>query len=128
MKEEYNINCENYLKSLDNRLRMLKDAITEFEIYFGEEKPISISLLLLDLGIDFDIKSKLIFAYKKLVKENNFLEMEDTEIYKIFRNETEKYFKDAKKFSDNTMCKIIWGYSRFLVPELYEIAISLQNL
>lgn len=36
MKEEYNINCENYLKSLDNRLRMLKDVITEFEIYFGE--------------------------------------------------------------------------------------------
>lgn len=125
-EEDYNIKHEDYLKSLDNRVRMLQDALTEFEINFGDNRPISISLLLLELGIDWDTKGKLIFAYKKLVEENNFLEMEDVEIYKIFRNETEKYFKDAKNFSDKIMYKIIWGFSRFLVPELYELTISLE--
>lgn len=124
-EEDYNLKDEDYLKSLDNRVRMLHDALTEFEIYFGEDRPISISLLLLDLGIDWETKGKLIFAYKKLAKEKDFSEMEESEIYKIFRKETEKYFKDAKNFSDKTMYRIIFGFSRILVPELYELAISL---
>ncbi|EGT4850028.1 TPA: hypothetical protein ACXDUQ_004044 [Clostridioides difficile] len=97
--------------------QLLYDSISEIAEHIGHDikNPISLSLLCLDLGISFDDKGKIFVAFNKIIRNNNFDDLN----LQLFKNELISIIPTAKDYSDIVIVGLIKAFSKNLIPELY---------
>ena len=112
---------------LEDKLRLLKDGLTELatEISDTQINPKSLSLLCLDFDVPVDVRDSWILEFQKL-SDIEYEKYSSKEIISIFRNKMQESFCPAKEFSDLTVFSFIRVISKNLVEELYPLSCLLE--
>lgn len=108
---------------------LLRDALSEFSEHFGAtpRNPLSISLLCIDLGITEDERGALMIAFRRLLK-HDLDEMTEDEILMLFRESVAATLAiDNDLFAVDVIIGLITGFSKSYIPELYGVAMLLQD-
>ncbi|WP_306473682.1 hypothetical protein, partial [Mogibacterium diversum] len=85
---------------LEDKLRLLKDGLTELATEIGDTQinPKSLSLLCLDFEVPVDIRDSWILEFRKL-SDIEYEKYSSKEIISTFRNKMQEGFEPAKFFS-----------------------------
>ena len=112
---------------LEDKLRLLKDGLTELATEIGDTQisPKSLSLLCLDFAVPVDIRDSWILEFRKL-SDIEYEKYSSKEIISTFRNKMQEGFEPAKYFSDLIVFSFIRVISKNLVEELYPLSCLLE--
>ena len=112
---------------LEDKLRLLKDGLTELATEIGDTQinPKCLSLLCLDVVVPVDIRDSWILEFRKL-SEIEYEKYSSKEIISTFRNKMQEGFEPAKYFSDLIVFSFIRVISKNLVEELYPLSCLLE--
>ena len=113
---------------LEDKLRLLKDGLTELATEIGDTQinPKSLSLLCLDFDVPVDVRDSWILEFQKL-SDIEYEKYSSKEIISIFRNKMQERFDPAKEFSDLIVFSFIRVISKNLVEELYPLSCYLLD-
>ena len=113
---------------LEDKLRLLKDGLTELATEIGDTQINlkSLSLLCLDFDVPVDVRDSWILEFQKL-SDIEYEKYSSKEIISIFRNKMQERFDPAKEFSDLIVFSFIRVISKNLVEELYPLSCYLLD-
>ena len=118
------------MDTIKNELLLIKSALKELEdsITDSHFEPKSISLLFIDLGIEYECIWKLLSEFTEVLNSNtSFESVSNLEVINIFREKIAIHVKGAEKFSDMIVYKIIRAIASNYMPSLLEISEDLKN-
>ncbi|MBC9874925.1 hypothetical protein [Macrococcoides bohemicum] len=101
-------------------VELLKKSLGELATQLGDNKhnTVSVSLLLLELGLRNEDFEKLLLNFNRLIMNS------DTQIFEEYHSEVQKVLPEA---SNLITIRIIDGFSKEYIPQLREFAIQLKE-
>lgn len=103
--------------------RLIIDSINELAESLGHsfDHPLSVSLLCLNHGIDFEKKGKIFVEFNQIIKHTAFDDLD----LSLFKQAMIKIHPESVEFSDIVISAFVKAYARLLIPELYPYSMTL---